>query len=126
MCNCVVYLSGLYEACKKGDLAQVKELFKLVENGLNTSLYEGRSLLMWLVCVCMCVYACVCVCVCVCACVCVCVRVCVRVHTACFRVTKFCQYFYYLNRTLSDYLNSIHYHDSLRLFMNKIVDCLII
>ena len=24
---------------------------------------------------------------------------------------------------LSDYLNSIHYRDSLRLFMNKIVDC---
>ena len=24
---------------------------------------------------------------------------------------------------LSNYLNSIHYHDSLRLFMNKIVDC---
>ena len=24
---------------------------------------------------------------------------------------------------LSDYLNSIHYCDSLRLFMNKIVDC---
>ena len=54
----MVYLLGLYEACKKGDLAQVKELFKLVENGLNTSLYEGRSLLMWSVCV---------VCVCVCA-----------------------------------------------------------
>ena len=27
---------------------------------------------------------------------------------------------------LSDYLNSIHYRDSLRLFMNKIVDCLTI
>ena len=25
---------------------------------------------------------------------------------------------------LSDYLNSIHYRDSLRLFVNKIVDCL--
>ena len=25
---------------------------------------------------------------------------------------------------LSDYLNSIHYRDSLRLFMNNIVDCL--
>ena len=55
------YFLGLYEACRKGDLVQVKELFKLVENGLNSSLYEGRSLLMWLVCVCVCgcVYVCV-------------------------------------------------------------------
>ena len=56
---CGILVIGLYEACKKGDLVQVKELFKLVENGLNTSLYEGRSLLMWLVCV----FVCVCVCV---------------------------------------------------------------
>ena len=63
-------LLGLYEACKKGDLHQVKELLKLVRNGLNSSLYEGRSLLMWSV-------VCVCVCVCVCACVRACLRACV-------------------------------------------------
>ena len=54
-----IVLLGLYEACKKGDLHQVKELLKLVRNGLNSSLYEGRSLLMWSV---VCVLACVCVC----------------------------------------------------------------
>ena len=53
-----IVLLGLYEACKKGDLHQVKELLKLVRNGLNSSLYEGRSLLMWSV---VCVRACVCV-----------------------------------------------------------------
>ena len=56
-------LLGLYEACKKGDLHQVKELLKLVRNGLNSSLYEGRSLLMWsVVCVCVCAHECMCVC----------------------------------------------------------------
>ena len=73
----VICLLGLYEACKKGDLVQVKELFKLVESGLNTSLYEGRSLLMWLVCVCVCarVYAYICLHVYLC------MFVCMYVHT---------------------------------------------
>ena len=39
----------LYEACKKGNLAQVKELLQIAHDGLNSSVYEGRSLLMWLV-----------------------------------------------------------------------------
>ena len=43
----MVCVIGLYDACKKGDLGQVKELLKLVHNGLNSTVCEGRSLLMW-------------------------------------------------------------------------------
>jgi len=49
ICVCVLcYITiELYAACKRGDLAQVKELLKLAHDGLNSSVYEGRSLLMW-------------------------------------------------------------------------------
>ena len=47
ICVCVYIAIELYAACKRGDLAQVKELLKLARDGLNSSVYEGRSLLMW-------------------------------------------------------------------------------
>lgn len=58
-CSCVVVFVGVFSACKKGDLEELKNVLPYVPEAINEIMNEdGDNLLMWYVqyvtCVCVC------------------------------------------------------------------------